>query len=146
MDDTACGWIFCMWHNLPKVVMHINCLVTQCSLWFLRGSLVADPHCVFAWHCICENSIIICWGSLCHFSLPQQRTYQEPKRRIWACTKSWTRPCRNWTAYKHTERKLERTRSSRHIPLDVRLHSTVRAVKSPPAPHPLLPHVPGGLT
>lgn len=41
--------------------------------------------------------------SPCPFSSSLQKNYHMPKKRTWACIKSWTRPCRNWTAYKHAE-------------------------------------------
>lgn len=100
------SFFFCMWHNLTKTVMQNICPVRPIVAHFLKRVAVWQ-----IWH---EMSRTVSWWSRVHhvtFFSSLQRNYHMPKRRIWACTKSWTRPCRSWTAYKHTERKMERMRS-----------------------------------
>lgn len=69
--------------------------------WFLENPTLFRR--VNAAHCL-----LLFRALLSSFPFFLQRNYQVPKRRTWVCTKSWTRPYRNSTAYKHTERKLER--------------------------------------
>lgn len=111
-------YVFCMRHSLTKALMQNSSPVkTVHSVHFFSSRLKLAWRAALYW-------LAVDHSPFSYYS--PQKNYHTPKRRIWACTKSWTRPCRNWTAYKHSEEEDE---TVFNIPLHVQLHSAFWAVK-----------------